>query len=114
MVVPIRVHVGEKSIDTYAMLDSGSDVSLIRQDVARRLGLRGRSNSFLFGTFHGTEMIKSSMVSFKISAVDDSFIFEVNNAFSIPNLNTSCKANNWENIKNAWEKFMKSSCQQPK
>ena len=105
MVVPIRVHVGEKSIDTYAMLDSGSDASLIRQDVARRLGLRRRSNSFLFGTFHGTEMIKSSMVSFKISAVDDSFTFEVNNAFSIPNLNVSRMANNWENIKHAWEKI---------
>ena len=84
MVVPIRVHVGEKSIDTYAMLDSGSDASLIRQDVERRLGLRGRSNSFLFGTFHRTEMIKPSMVSFKISAVDNLFTFAVNNRSQSP------------------------------
>ena len=50
-------------------------------------------------------MIKSSMVSFEISAVDNSFTFEVNNAFSIPNLNASRNANNWENIKKSWEKI---------
>ena len=98
-------HVGEKLIDTYAMLDSGSDAFLIHKDVARSLRLRGKSNPLLFGTFNGIEMVRSSMVSFKISAVDNSFTFEVNNAFAIPNLNASRKANNWDNIKNSWEKI---------
>ena len=81
------------------MLDSGSDASLIRVDIAHKLGLKGKSNSLLFGTFHGAERVKSTMVSFKISAIDESFTFEVNNAFTIPILNASRKIDNWKIIK---------------
>ena len=103
-VIPVRVHVKDKLIDTFAMLDSGSDASLIRQDIANKLGLRGKTNSLLFGNFHGSERIKSTMVNFKISAIDNSFTFEANNAFTIPTLNASRKVNNWQNIKQSWEK----------
>ena len=90
--------------NTYAMLDAGSN-SLIRQDVARRLRLRGKSNPLLFGTFNGIDMVRLSMVSFKISAVDNSFTFEVNIAFAVPNLNAARKTKNWNNIKESWEKI---------
>ena len=41
-VVPIRIQAGTRRFDTYAFLDSGSDTTMIRIDIAKsKLGLSG-------------------------------------------------------------------------
>ena len=102
-IVPVRIRVGENFIDTFGMLDTGSDASLISSDVADQLGLRGEVKPMTFGTFHGSENIESAVVNFKLSAVNDSATFDLTQAYTIPRLNASTKVANWDRIKAAWE-----------
>ncbi|GBP48739.1 hypothetical protein EVAR_88200_1 [Eumeta japonica] len=42
-IIPVRVAGPKKEIDTYALLDDGSTVTLIDSDLAQQLGARGRN-----------------------------------------------------------------------
>ncbi|GBP55615.1 hypothetical protein EVAR_35850_1 [Eumeta japonica] len=44
--VPLRVAGPKKEIDTYALLDDGSTVTLIDSDLAQQLGARGRNEPY--------------------------------------------------------------------
>ena len=41
-IVPVTLHAYNKSIETYALLDNGSQSTFLRQDTAKRLKLKGK------------------------------------------------------------------------
>ena len=60
-VVPIRLRAGNQSVDTFAFLDSGSDTTLIGQDVAAKLDLNKTSTNLQITTYDGCK--KSAIAS---------------------------------------------------
>ena len=52
-IVPVRTQAGSRSLDTYALLDSGGEGTLIRQDAAEALGLGGHKQQIRSGPFTG-------------------------------------------------------------
>ena len=44
MIVPVTLEGPDEKIETHAFLDSGSTVTIIRDNLARRLGLQGYSD----------------------------------------------------------------------
>ncbi len=62
-IVPVRIRSGGRMIETYALLDSGSQATLMRMDAARALGLKGKKKTIKFGTFHGHSKTQPSQRS---------------------------------------------------
>ncbi|KFD54449.1 LOW QUALITY PROTEIN: hypothetical protein M513_04596 [Trichuris suis] len=73
-----------------ALLDPGSEVTLIREDVAGQLELKG-----LKQTFHA--------VDFELSSVDRQHVFAVKGALTVPRLNVTNRKVNWTTLmKQRW------------
>ena len=49
-IVPVTLHANKKSLDTYALLDDGSQATLLRHDIAETLGLVGVPTSYNLNT----------------------------------------------------------------
>ncbi|KAK3748900.1 hypothetical protein QZH41_002891 [Actinostola sp. cb2023] len=92
MIVPIVVTSQEGSnVQTFALLDSGSQTSLVLEDFANKVGLDGVTSTLHLGTVNSRdEAVRSRKVSFKVSAVnkvEDSHEVVVEEAWTVPQLN---------------------------
>ena len=69
-------------------MDTGSDTSLIRKDVATELDLHGPSREIRFGTFDGNQTsYQVDTVDFKITSIDGTAELNIESALAVPNLN---------------------------
>ena len=99
-VLPIRISAKGKSVDTLALLDNGSQLSLIRKGVAKKLDLRGQKEDPSFGNFHGFDpKIPVTRVKFLISSFENSCSFSVNEAYAIETLNINTNSMDAESLK---------------
>jgi hypothetical protein len=75
-------------IETFAMLDSCSDISLINADLAKDIGLRGNSEKLTLNTLSSPVSLNSSRVSFSVWAKDDpgAEILSVKEAWTYPGI----------------------------
>ena len=102
-VIRLRVTVGDTSLMTFALLDTGSEVSLIRENVALSLGLKGPMTLLRLGTFYGSDpIIQTTKVNFRISSIDKVFQYDVTNALSVPRLNRSQRVVDNAKLKMDW------------
>ncbi|XP_046455429.1 uncharacterized protein LOC124202951 [Daphnia pulex] len=99
-VVPVTVeHKGNK-VDTFALLDPGSEASLILQDLSAHLKIDGPTEIARLGSFHGVDPeIKTTRVKFNIFPRDQSRAFAVKNAYSVPKLEVKSRKINWPALK---------------
>ena len=103
-VVPVVVQSNNKAIETFALLDQGSEASLIIQSLANQLNLEGPSEMTQLGTFHGNDPeIQTKRVSFSILPRNRSRSFAVKNAYSVPKLNVTSRRINWPAIQHQWK-----------
>ncbi|XP_045023060.1 uncharacterized protein LOC123467054 [Daphnia magna] len=73
-VVPVRLRAGCRTLDVFALLDTGSQATLLREDAANALGLTGQPRKIRFGTFHGKDpVVETRLVGFSIKDVLASF-----------------------------------------
>ncbi|KAK3726367.1 hypothetical protein QZH41_006069 [Actinostola sp. cb2023] len=91
-IVPIVVTSQEGSnVQTFALLDSGSQTSLVLEDFANKVGFDGITSTLHLGTVNSRdEAVRSRKVSFKESAVnkvEDSHEVVVEEAWTVPQLN---------------------------
>ncbi|XP_073789840.1 uncharacterized protein [Danio rerio] len=87
-VVKVLLHSGRKTMETHAVLDDGSERTLVLQPVVQQLQLSGTPELLSLQTIHQchTELIGSS-VSFEVSSVSNpSKKFAIHNAFTAPGL----------------------------
>ena len=71
-VVPVILQANGKTVKTHALLDNGSDVSLISSDTVRLLQLTGKARKVIFWTFHGNNpAIQTTSVNFTIKLLDE-------------------------------------------
>ena len=84
-VVPVEVTGPDnKRISTYALLDGGSQCTLIRSRLANQLGLKGKQQPLRLGTISSTEkQVPSKIVNFKLSSKDKTFKYNVRNAHTL-------------------------------
>lgn len=68
-VIPVVLRVGEIEINTHALLDSGSTITLLRADVAHQLGATGPTNPVCIQWGNGTESREnnSQTVGFEVN-----------------------------------------------
>ena len=77
---------GQKQINTFGMLDSGSQSTFIRSDLAQQLA-RGVSTKLNVTTFDGEENnVRASVVNFDVFSSDETAHFKVKNAYAIDEL----------------------------
>ena len=50
LIVPVTLHIGDVSFDTYALLDNASEGTFIRQRVVDELGVKGEQSLCAVGT----------------------------------------------------------------
>ncbi len=103
MVIPIELINGEESIQTFGLLDTAATATLIRDDMASQLGLKGDPQRLNFGTFQGTEEVDTSVVSFQLNSIDGSFRSIVPAGFSVPVLNASNRKLDLAQIKSSFK-----------
>ena len=85
------------------MLDSGSQSTFIRSDLAQQLALRGVSRKLNVTAFDGVEKnVRASVVNFDVFSSDGTAHFKVKNAYAIDELRvksnptlTSLPLNKW-------------------
>ncbi|XP_057366727.1 uncharacterized protein LOC130687571 [Daphnia carinata] len=87
-IVPVRLQHGERVFDTFGFLDSGSDSTLIRSDVARtQLGLAGPTTKINVTSYDGgVTPVNAHIVDFVISSRDGSTSFQARRAYAVENL----------------------------
>ena len=74
----------------HGLLDDGSQLTLIRSDIASRLGLSGPKEQLKLTTFHGKDpKMITHRLSLSISAMDNSVSFKIPEVHSVDELNIS-------------------------
>jgi hypothetical protein len=102
-VVPVILQANGKIVHTHALLDNGSDVSLVRADIARSLNLTGKIRELTFGTFHGNDPpIETASVNFTLKSLDESFITKTVQASTVPNLKLPKRSYSLKNLQRRW------------
>ena len=89
-IVPIRVHDDKsgQTLETYALLDNGSDVSLCDAELAKELGLQGEQHDFLLTTQEKKDSPKSGLeLKLTVSSLDGTSTLEIPRVWTVDCLN---------------------------
>ena len=102
-VLPVIVSNGESFIETNALLDTGSDSTLIRQDIADILNLPGMKHSLeLSNVMSISKKINSKLVSFNLSSSSHPNHVNVSNAWVVQDLQLPTSQITSKEMKQKW------------
>ena len=101
-IVPVYVHGPHGRRKVNALLDMGSQISLIKEDTASRLGLEGRVQPLRISTVDGSQTRPSRQVNIEIQSLLSEERFTVTAAQTTPVLNVPGHAINWPDEKLKW------------
>ena len=94
--IPVTVYGPNDAIETFAVLDSGSEGTMVSKSTVSALGLECPSSTKTFSWFDGSCVeMKTSCVNFKMTNADCSKAFVVRNAYEVDNINISKRKINW-------------------
>ena len=91
-VVPVKVRSRDsnKAVETYALLDSGSDISLCDKTLARELGVRGQEKTFFLTTQEREDSPRVGHdISLTVEPLDGTDKVEVKRLWTVDRLNAS-------------------------
>ena len=101
-VVPIDVHGPAGSRTTHVLLDNGSQVTPVTDDLCDRLGIPGPADGLVLSTVNGSERLRSRRVCFSVqSASNAGERHAIRDAQTTPTLNVSNHSMDWS-IKKEW------------
>ncbi|XP_075170238.1 uncharacterized protein LOC142242552 [Haematobia irritans] len=101
-IVPVTLHHDNKSISIYALMDDGSTLTLLEENVANMLGVRGTIDPLCIRWTGDVSRLEDSSRKFdlKISSTHkNAKIFPIKNVHTVKNLNLAAESINVENIK---------------
>jgi hypothetical protein len=76
--VPIILCANGKEIKLYALLDNGSEISIVKKEISDRLGLNGRIERAVTNTVDGRgKPVDTLIVNFDIISLDRRYIFNI-------------------------------------
>ena len=94
-VLPVKVQSRDtnKTVETYALLDNGSDVSLCDKNLASELGVQGDTKTFYLTTQEKEDSPKvGQQISLAVEALDGTDRVEVNRLWTVDKLNASSRS----------------------
>ena len=74
-IVPVRVKGPKREIETYAFLDSGSDVTLCLESLVDQLDLPYISTDYKIHTISGEKQVLGKSVSLTVDSLDEKIVF---------------------------------------
>ena len=101
-VVPLTMHGPAGSKQTHALLDLGSQISLVTDRIAGSVGLTGPAERLCVSTVNGRQNIQSRRVDFQIQPLTSDKKHDVSGAQTTPTLNASGKKINWPKEQLTW------------
>ena len=91
--VKVRSHDTNKTVETYALLDNGSDVSLCDKSLASELGVQGDTKTFYLTTQEKEDSPNVGQeISLTVEALDGTDHVEVNRLWTVDKLNASSRS----------------------
>ncbi len=81
--VSVRIIASDgKSVEVVALLDTGSMVSMVNEQVCNVLGLKGAPTATRFRTFYDKDpVLKMKLVSFTVSAINGKHALKFQNCY---------------------------------
>ena len=96
-IVPVIVRANGREIPTFALLDRGSEASLISRKISETLKITHRPTALKLSTFHGQDPnLDLALVSFDIMATDRA------DALLVPRIKVFHRSINWPSEKSKW------------
>ena len=70
-VLPVRIQVNGQELRTHALIDSGSNTTLVKRELVNKLGIKGCHSPFSVNTLNGTQTHQQElMCKFQVSSDD--------------------------------------------
>ena len=94
-IIPTIVSNGTKYIKTNALLDTGSDATLLKSDIAKKLGLNSDyKNLRITNVISKTSELELKHVSFKVSSESHFNFIDIENVLVVSDLDIKCQPMN--------------------
>ncbi len=101
-IVTVKIRAGDRSLVVLALLDTGSQVTLVHEDAVRYLGVDGEREVIHLTTFHGEDPeIVVKKVCFIVESLNGDHSL-VANGLAVPRLNVANGNVNWDQEKTHW------------
>ena len=101
-IVPICVIVQKKEFRTLGMIDAGSEITLMRADFAKHIGLTGTPDSLHLGSCLDSTLIQTQLIKFDICSVEGKNKFHVEEGIVVSSIKGSDRRINWPIEKFRW------------
>lgn len=84
--VPVRLVGPSGSVSTYAFIDNGSDTTLIRRDLASKLGCQVNGCMLTVNTVNGSRVVRSGKISLRLQPLKEDMEVPIDVAYTVPSL----------------------------
>ena len=84
--VKVRSKNGIETVETYALLDSGSEVTICSERLARSLKARGKKTSFNLTGITGSQNIDSQLIDIAVGSMDGTTIIELDGVRTVKDI----------------------------
>ncbi|KFD58889.1 hypothetical protein M513_00052 [Trichuris suis] len=101
-VVPVKVTFGSNTCRTFALLDSGAEVSVMSETLSRKLKMTGAKRALNIRTISGVSQVTAVESKCIISAEDGSNSFQVDPIIVVPKLNLALRCSSRKGVKSKW------------
>ncbi|CAH8607264.1 unnamed protein product [Schistosoma guineensis] len=85
-IVPVRLYGPKGCLETYALLDSGSDTSLVCEELINQLGIKGKETSIRVATVNGTTNCECLEVNLEVFSLDERGSIRINKVYTTKKL----------------------------
>ncbi|CAH8505435.1 unnamed protein product [Schistosoma rodhaini] len=85
-IVPVRLYGPKGCLETYALLDSGSDTSLACEELINQLGIKGKETSIRVATVNGTTNCECLEVDLEVFSLDERGSIRINKVYTTKKL----------------------------
>ena len=84
-VIPVKLYRSnsDEFVETYALMDNGSEVTLCHEQLAKKLGLVGKKIEYTLTGMTGSTQVEGTMVSLTVKSMDESTVIELPNVKTV-------------------------------
>ena len=98
-IIPVTIHNNNDSVRTWALLDTGSDATLISEEIAHKLKLKGEMRNISVSNVMSMEnKLPSKLVNFSVSSNSHPERVNISNAWVVKNLTIQARKMDTKNI----------------
>ncbi|CAB4033480.1 Hypothetical predicted protein, partial [Paramuricea clavata] len=84
--VKVRAKNGDSYVETYALLDSGSEVTLCQEELTKKLQFYGKKMNFTLSGMTGSQKVESQLVDIAVESMDGTTVVELENVRTVKDI----------------------------